>query len=234
MTMKLFSRFILTSQLKIILLITGIVSYHVGQSQTSLDLTGGFNYSKLTGSDIGNVVKYKPGVHFGICFNTELAKFYFQQNLIYSRRGFRISKDMIESGKLITVDAQVNINSIDLPIVLGYNIAERFGVYSGIQFEYMYSSNYKAKAEYEGQPFLDYRAVENLINTDKYFTNGFSALGGIVYQFERLKIGFRYIHGITPISTSHNKKDYNALFQFTVNYEIFFWNKDEEANTHEE
>ena len=211
---------------KFFLMLIGISSCYFSYSQSTFSVVSGFNYSKITGEDLGDVVKYKPGFFLGSGFKTGFSRFYFQQSLVYCNSGFNLSQEIIESGKEITITARVNINSIDLPIVFGTKVFRNFSVFSGVQLEYMYSSNFVADAKYKGQPFLDYSAVENIINTDKYYKNGFSALLGFGYEFNKLELGFRYIHGITPLSLSYDKKDYNMLFQVTLDYVLFTWIED--------
>lgn len=172
----------------------------VNAQEVKFGLKAGMNISTFTG-DVENaksLVGFQAGVFAQIPISE---KFTFQPEALYSGQGAKAKEDGI-SGKW-TADY------INIPLMVKYNIAEKFNVEAGPQVGFLMSSKLK-----EGGESMDVK--DNMKSVD--FTLNVGASYDIT---SNILVGVRYGAGISSIvKDSDDGKARNSVFQLAVGYKF--------------
>ncbi|HET8754313.1 MAG TPA: outer membrane beta-barrel protein [Salinimicrobium sp.] len=114
-------------------------------AQSSFGIKAGLNYAdngKVEYSDLNNIsqtfeakAERKMGYHFGIFYRADLGRFYLKPELLYSstKSSYEYNND----------EAEYNISSLKLPVLLGVKIIGPVHVFAGPSFQYITSNDFK-------------------------------------------------------------------------------------------
>lgn len=186
---------------------------------SNIGIRGGLNIANLGGSDVENTDS-KTGVNFGGFFHYAINEiFSIQPEVLYSAKGAKAK--FVEDG--VTVDAKLNLNYIDIPVLLVVNLPVEnasikphliVGPHMGILLS--------AKVKGEAGGFSGEVDVK-----DVYKSTDFGAVVGagigIPVGNNMLNFDFRYHQGLTSIDDSGEDLDeknrgfsINAAFGFNL------------------
>lgn len=144
--------------------------------------------------------KEKTGFYLGVYTNIKLSsKLSIQPELLFSNQGTEMLIDILEInsfGQIIgnsELNSEINENSISLPVVLRYDISDKFNFDLGIQLGYIVSLDEKIKNDFNSQ----INDSNTLISTTSYdrFDLGFNV--GLGYKVHKnIRLNTRYFLGI--------------------------------------
>ncbi len=203
---------------KTILVITLISFSIISYSQTHFGIKVGLNYvNNIPITDHADYEidynKYRLGYHFGVNCKIHFSdKFFISPELLYSNKGYK-SKN---------INAILNLNYINFPVLFGYRPIEKLSVLLGPELGYLVSAKSKINSQTIDVGYI----------WDNNFDYGLSS--GIQYDiFDRISIGLSYTHGFASViktsemlepnsqnSVVQIKKLQNRTFQFSVLYRI--------------
>ena len=173
--------------LKIFILIAGVLAFTKASSQapkTEVGIRGGLNLSSMSveDADDNNIL---PGFQAGVYSKIPLGNgsFSLQPELLYSGKGLK--KDGTE----------YNLNYLELPLKVAYNLAPDFNFHAGPYVGYLLNAKVKGSGQLaDVSGMIDPGAIDN-----SYFNNldvGLTA--GLGFSLNRLDLGFDYSFGILP------------------------------------
>ncbi|WP_315817391.1 porin family protein [Paraflavitalea speifideaquila] len=165
---------------------------------------GGANIFKVDGKSFNDEFKfgYNLGAFAEINFNQ---KWGLQPELLWNQTNYRTGNDfssLYPNGKN---DVKGKLNYISIPILLTYRPVKIFSLQLGPQFGIMTSQD-----------------KDLLGSTKEAFKSGdFSMLGGAQLNLGGLRVGGRYVVGLTNINDIDNKEKWkNQGFQLYLGYAI--------------
>ncbi len=168
--------------------ITFLSASMTAQSEGMLGLKAGLNVSTLT---LNNSVN-RTGFHAGLFYrSTPTVPFGFQAELLYSQRGAEWGFNFFN---LLSQEASVGLNYIDLPVMAVYRPLKALEIHAGGYASYLVSS--------------DYTASGTLINEQGNLGHGnfnsmdFGVLAGLAVNVGPVQIGGRYNFGLAKVSNS--------------------------------
>lgn len=175
------------------LLAVGFSSLIFAQS-VEKGIKGGLNLASLSIND-NNDKNLKAGLHIGF-----FAKFpvtsalAIQPELLYSAKGIKINYD---DSNIADGESKVNLNYIDVPLKLVFDLSEDFSFHLGPYFSYLLNANVKTDAEV--LEFFDIDSDED-INRDRFNTFDYGLIGGIEFDLKPVFLGFSYNLGLNQIA----------------------------------
>lgn len=163
-------------------------------SQSSrFGVKAGLNMSNMTleNSDDSNL---KFGLHAGVFNKIAITdRFAIQPELLYSSKGLKNEYDNVGADG----EVKFNLNYIDLPVKLVFNLAEDFTFQFGPYVGYLVNANVDTDAEVLG--FFDVDSQDNL-DRDKFNALDFGLTGGLGFDFDPLVVGFNYNLGLSQVA----------------------------------
>lgn len=187
--------------MKKILLVSALALFGaVNAQQVRFGLKAGMNVSTFTG-DVENaksLVGFQAGVFAQIPIS---GQFTFQPEALYSGQGAKAKEDGFSN--------KWTANYINIPLMVKYNIAEKFNVEAGPQVGFLVSS--KLKDGGESMDVKDHmKSVDFTINV------------GAAYDITSdVFVGVRYGAGVSSIiKDSEDGKARNSVFQLSVGYKF--------------
>ncbi len=192
---------------KIILLFSVLcllVTHNVVAQEPVTGIKGGVNLTTLT-IDGNNDENLKFGFHVGVFNKIPLnSKFAIQPELLYSSKGM---KQSFETNGIGGGDTKFNLNYIDLPVYLVYNLSRDFEFQFGPYLSYLANANFKTEAE-----VLDAFAFESEdeIDRDNFHSLDFGLSAGLAFDLQMVVVGFNYSFGLTPVAKD-NRYSYAFL-----------------------
>ncbi len=180
---------------RILVLTTVLLLSTTAFSQSShFGIKGGLNLANMSveGNNDNNL---KYGLHVGVFDKIMLTDvFAVQPELLYSGKGFKsnFDKSLIADG-----DAKFNLNYIDLPIKLVYNLSEDFEFQFGPYFSYLASANVETNGE-----VLDFFNIDSNNELDRSNFNALDAglTAGLAFDLDPVVLGFSYDFGLTKVA----------------------------------
>ncbi|HZF64431.1 MAG TPA: porin family protein, partial [Chitinophagaceae bacterium] len=165
------------------------------QSGAGFGVKGGLNLASLTvtGDDVDDDFKMKPGFHLGVFANVPLGgTLSFQPELVYSAEGAKFED---------IDDAKVNLSYLNVPLLIQYN-ASGFFAETGPQVGFLMGA--KAKADDEDEDIKD-----------SFKSTNFSWAVGLGFKTATgFGVGARYNLGLANIAeeaTDDNKLKSNVI-----------------------
>lgn len=193
----------------IITLFIGLIGFSQEQ-QTSTEsglvgkfgIKGGLNFTNMYIDKVGDD-KMKVGWHAGIFTKFPLGTgVSLQPELLYSNKGSKLNytDQLIGAGEY-----RFNLNYLELPVLLTFNIAENFHINAGPYVGYLMKANV-TDINNDG-------TVDELLALDEesFKRWDFGAAAGLGFDIEKFTIGARYNLGLTKINNS------SILSQFAPN-----------------
>lgn len=159
-------------------------------------IKGGLNLSSLT-TDGTNDKALNPGFHAGLFSRMAIGEvFAIQPELLFSVKGTRITYDGLVEG-----ETRYNLNYIDLPVKLVFNLSENFSLHAGPYVGYLVNANFKTEAE-----VLDLFDIDDAdeINRKNFNEFDYGVVGGLEFKLIPLLIGVSYNLGLNPVAAEGN------------------------------
>jgi hypothetical protein len=155
---------------------------------------GGLNFSNMT-VEGNNDQNLKFGFHAGVFNKISISEFFaVQPELLYSGKGFKNNFDNII---FVDGEAKFNLNYIDFPVKLVYNLAPDFDFHFGPYVGYLASANVETNAE-----VLDYFDVstQDELDRDNFKTFDVGLTAGMGFTLDPVILGFNYNLGLTKVA----------------------------------
>jgi len=202
----------------IIILITLTLSFNI-YSDYEFSIKGGLNYSMVEGikdSSSSSSIEsfYKTGGVLFLSMKKSIKNnFYYNINLGINQKGGEIK---ITDNLGNSVDGSPHKRSfytIEIPLILGYNIFENINLYIGVYKSIVYA--------YAINDYTSYGAY----NKEGKMMNDFGFLLGVEYNYNDFLIDFRFQQGFgnlkQPVPESSEHYTNSRQFVFMVGYRFF-------------
>ncbi|MFW6226663.1 MAG: porin family protein [Bacteroidota bacterium] len=174
-------------------IITFTMLYNVNAQERQFGVKGGLNLASLSVEDADDS-NLLTSFHAGLYANLPVVADFvaLQPELLYSGKGIRV-----EYTNLVTGESEYQLNYIDIPIYLIYNLQTDFyfqaGPYVGILM------NAQSETDAEILSFLDLD-TEDEIDKDYFNDIDFGLSAGMGFRVSQLDVGFNYSFGLLPVA----------------------------------
>lgn len=182
-------------KISIVLLVAGIfLASEIVAQNSGFGAKGGLSFSNMT-VEGNNDQNLKFGFHAGIFNKFSISEnFAVQPELLYSVKGF---KNNFDDNVFADGEAKFNLNYIDVPVKLVYNLAPDFDFHFGPYVGFLAGANVETNAE-----VLDYFNVNSQDELDR---DNFNALdigltAGMGFTLDPVILGFNYNVGLTKVA----------------------------------
>jgi hypothetical protein len=160
--------------------------------ESSVGIKGGVNFSGMYTKEI-NDKNLNPGLHFGVLNRISVSDFFvIQPELLYSVKGVKYTYDDFADGT-----TKFNLNYIDLPVKLVFNLSENFSLQAGGYIGYLV--NAKLKTDAEVLNFFDVTS-EDEIDRENFNTLDYGLVAGLGFEQDPLIFGVNYNLGLNNIA----------------------------------
>jgi hypothetical protein len=164
------------------------------QAQTpEFGVKAGLNLSNMSVEDASDKT-LKTGFHAGVFtkmpFTDVLS---VQPELLFTTKGVKYSFDNL----LAEGETNFNLNYIELPINLVYNLSEDFEFHLGPYIGYLANANVDASTEILN--FIEIDTGDN-IDRDHFKSFDLGLTAGLNFSLEQFVFGFKYNLGLTPVA----------------------------------
>lgn len=176
----------------ITLILLGVVTQIYAQNSIA-GVKGGANLASLStngNSDKNLKLGFHAGVFTKISLNESLA---IQPELLYSGKGIKLNFD---ESAVADGDAKFNLNYVDLPVKLVFNLAEDFSIEVGPYVSYLLGANVDADAEVFGADITS----EDELDRDHFTTFDYGFTAGLGFDLDPMIIGFSYNLGLNQVA----------------------------------
>jgi hypothetical protein len=181
----------------VILLISGSMQAQ-GQNKSSFGIKGGLNLANMTieGSDDNNL---KVGFHVGASVKVPLnEQFSLQPEALFSTKGVKATYDNDFLGiDLVNGETSINLNYVDIPVYLVYNLSEDFNFHLGPYVGFLLSANVDTQTEVLNA--ININDSEEL-DKDRFKNTDFGISGGLGFEFDNFEFGFNYNIGLVQVA----------------------------------
>jgi len=182
-------------KISIVLLVAGIfLASNIAAQNSGFGAKGGLSFSNMT-VEGNNDQNLKFGFHAGVFNKFSISEnFAIQPELLYSVKGF---KNNFDDNVFADGEAKFNLNYIDLPVKLVYNLAPDFDFHFGPYVGYLVGANVETNAE-----VLDYFNVNSQEELDRDNFNAFDIglTAGMGFTLDPVILGFNYNMGLTKVA----------------------------------
>jgi hypothetical protein len=182
---------------KLIILVLGagmLFALNLSAQNSGFGAKGGLNFSNMT-VEGNNDQNLKFGFHAGVFNKISISEsFAVQPELLYSGKGF---KNNFDDNIFADGEAKFNLNYIDLPVKLVYNLAPDFEFQFGPYISYLASANVETNAE-----VLNYFDVstQDELDRDNFKTFDVGLTAGMGFNLNPVIVGFNYNLGLTKVA----------------------------------
>lgn len=186
----------------ITLLTIALSSMAFAQNATS-GLKGGLNFSSLS-TDGNNDKNLKMGFHAGVFTKIPLsASVALQPELLYSGKGIKLNYD---ESTVADGETKFNLNYIDVPVRLVFNLSEDFEFQVGPYFSYLVNANVDTDAEFFGGDVIS----QDELDRDHFHAFDYGLSAGLGFDLDPLIFGFSYNLGLQQVAKD-NDVSYDLL-----------------------
>ena len=157
-------------------------------------IKGGLNLTNLYVDDVSDE-NMKANFHAGFYGKFPITKgISIQPELLYSSKGAKEKYDNIFSGE---GEYRFNLNYVELPLLLVFNVAKNFNLHAGGYAAYLVNTNIKNlnKTNDEITEIAD-------LNEDDFHRFDAGLAGGLGIDIQNFTIGGRYSYGLSDIGKS--------------------------------
>jgi len=145
----------------------------------------------------------KAGFHLGVFEKIPVSEsFAVQPELLYSVKGMKINYDGIAQG-----DTKFNLNYLELPVKLVFNLADDFDFHFGPYAGYLVNANMQTDAEVLN--FYNINSADD-INRKNFHPLDFGLVGGLGFDLDPVMVGFDYSMGLATVAKK-DEKSYDLL-----------------------
>lgn len=156
-------------------------------------IKGGLNLASLS-TDGNNDKNLKLGLNAGVFAKFSVAEsFSVQPELLYSNKGIKLNYD--QAG--IEGETKFNLNYIDLPVKLIFNLSDDFEFQFGPYVGYMINAKTSTNANVLNQFQVN---SEDEINKDRFNAFDFGLTAGLGFTLDPFIMGFNYNLGLTQVA----------------------------------
>ncbi len=178
------------------------VAPNMQAQESSVGIKGGVNLSTLSIDD-NNDKNMKLGFNVGVFNKIALTEsFAIQPELLYSRQGLKVEYDGIADG-----ETKFNLNYINLPVKLVFNLSEDFEFQFGPYVGYLINANLKSDAEVLGLFDID---SEDDVDRKNFNSIDYGLTAGLAFDLKPLIVGFNYNLGLSQVAKD-DEFSYNML-----------------------
>lgn len=170
-----------------------MLTIHANAQVTEWGLKAGLNLSNMSIDD-ANDKTLRTGFHAGtfvkMPFTDVLA---IQPEFLYTTKGVTNSfSNIVAAG-----ETNFNLNYIEIPVNLVYNLSEDFEFHLGPYVAYLANVNVDANTE-----ILDFINIDTggNIDRDHFRTFDFGLTAGLNFNLQQFVLGFKYNLGLTPVA----------------------------------
>lgn len=163
------------------------------QINSTSGIKGGLNLASLS-TDGNNDKNLKMGFHAGVFTKIPLNEsFAIQPELLYSGKGIKVNYDesIIADG-----ETKFNLNYIDVPVKLVFNLAEDFEFQLGPYISYLVNANVDTDAEFFGG---DVNAQDEL-NREHFHAFDYGLTAGLGFDLDPMIFGLNYNLGLQQVA----------------------------------
>ncbi len=183
--------------MKKIILITILclgVSSIIYSQNSRTGIKGGINFSSLS-TDGNNDKNLKMGLNAGVFtkipFNDVFA---IQPELLYSNKGIKLNYD---ESAIADGDSKFNLNYIDLPVKLVFNLSEDFEFQVGPYVSYLLNANIDTNADVLN--FFQVNSADE-IDRDRFNSFDYGLTAGLGFDLDPLIFGVNYNLGLNQVA----------------------------------
>jgi len=181
---------------KLVYLLVGsffLLTANINAQTPEFGIKAGLNLSNMSVEDASDKT-LKTGFHVGVFtkmpFTDVLS---VQPELLFSTKGVKYSFDNL----LAKGETNFNLNYIEIPINLVYNLSEDFEFHLGPYVGYLANANVDANTEILN--FLDIDTGDN-IDREHFKSFDFGLTAGLNFSLQQFIFGFKYNLGLTPVA----------------------------------
>ncbi len=201
--MKTLSKFNFRAALIVWGMIAGTAAVHAQEQQTMSEaeltpkfgIKGGLNFANLYISDVKDA-NLKLGVNAGFFAKLPIVQgVSIQPELLWSNKGSKVTYDNAVQG---SGEYRFNLNYIETPLTMIFNLTKNFNVSAGAYAAYLASANVKdmrSDGSIQGARDLD---AENFHRFD------WGLVGGLGVDVGNITFGARYSYGLMNVGKSDN------------------------------
>lgn len=182
------------SKILFLSLIIILSSVYTHAQNSRFGFKGGLNLSNMTVEDNSDE-NLKAGFHAGIFKKLGITEsFSIQPELLYSTKGFKYNYD---NSAIADGETKFNLNYIDLPVKLVFNLSRDFEFQLGPYFSYLAGANVDTDAE-----VLEFFNIDTTEELERENFNAFEVglTGGLGFTIDPLVLGFNYNLGLTQVA----------------------------------
>ncbi|GET25015.1 porin family protein [Prolixibacter sp. NT017] len=197
-----------------------MLSATVARAQESeVGVKGGLNLSSIS-VDYGNDKNLKAGFFAGVYNKIPLGNtFALQPELLYSVKGVKYNYNNTFSNS----ETKVNLNYIDLPVKMVFNLSKNFDVQFGPYVSYLLNGDINTSTE-----VLNYYSQNSNKEIDRKDFNAldYGLSAGVGFDLESMLLGVNYNVGLNQVAkdgtTPHNMMGNakNNVLQFYVGFKF--------------
>ena len=166
-------------------------------------IKGGINLSSLS-TDGNNDKNLKVGLNAGVFTKIPVSEsFAIQPELLYSAKGLKLNYDESTLGN---GETKFNLNYIEVPVKLVFNLSEDFEFQLGPYFSYLVNANTKTDGEILGGEFDS----NNELDRDHFNTFDYGLTAGLGFGLDPMIFGFNYNLGQRQVAKD-NDLSYDLL-----------------------
>jgi hypothetical protein len=184
---------VMKHKISIIFIVLILISAGVNAQETQFGVKAGVNFSNMSVEDADDKT-LKTGFHAGVFGKYGITEYFaIQPELLFTTKGITSSYDaLIAEG-----EAKINLNYIELPVNLVYNLSEDFAFHFGPYIGYLAGANVSTNNELLG--FLDLDTNDD-ISRDNFKPLDFGLTAGLGFTLEQFVFGFKYNLGLTQVA----------------------------------
>lgn len=178
--------------LLITLILLGVVT-QINAQNSITGIKGGLNLSSLS-TDGNSDKNLNPGFHAGVFTKIPLSEsLSIQPELLYSGKGIKLNFD---ESAVADGEAKFNLNYVDLPVKLVFNLAEDFSFEVGPYVSYLLGAN----VDTDGEVFGADISSEDELDRDHFNTFDYGFTAGLGFDFDPMIVGFNYNLGLKQVA----------------------------------
>ncbi|SMO58508.1 Outer membrane protein beta-barrel domain-containing protein [Saccharicrinis carchari] len=160
--------------------------------ESSVGVKGGVNLSTLSIDD-NNDKNMKIGFNVGVYNKISLTEsFAIQPELLYSRQGIKVEYDGVADG-----ETKFNLNYINVPVKLVFNLSEDFEFQLGPYVGYLINANLKTDADIFGEFEVN---SEDDVDRKNFKSLDYGLTAGLGFDLDPLIIGLNYNLGLCQVA----------------------------------
>ncbi len=182
---------------KSVLIIAAIILIHTAHAQFfQIGLKGGISSSKAQVDEAFSIdnstIQYnsgnaKLGWHIGLYTRIKISKLYIQPELLFSSTGGEI--EVTEEGFSTPEVAEIDLNKLDIPVMVGFFLTKSFRIFAGPTFSYLISDEIKGTA-----------LISDIKMNYNNATIGYQA--GLGFDISRITIDLKYEGNLSKLGDS--------------------------------